>query len=211
MKPRLIVITLTLALACDSPVAPVVGDLPRDLVPFPWMTATWADVGRTCSPTSLAVPLPPFALSALDLDEPPEVQTIDDRNAALSRRIPGGYGGLFLRDDVYTVVLVDPTKRAQAIAALRAAGLTGIPTSAAAERGRWTFGELYDWYQLLNSRIWVLGLSMARDIDEAANRITYEVYSEQDRAALEALLTRMGIPCRLVAIDVEPLGPPMPR
>jgi len=211
VKLPVISILLLGALACDSPVAPVSGDVPRDLAPFPWTTATWADVGRTCSTTSVAVPLPALALTALGANEAPDVQTIDDRYAALSRNVPGGFGGWFIRDSVPTIVLVDPSKRAQAVAALRAAGLTGIPTTAAVERGRWTFGELYDWYQLLNSRIGVLGLPMARDIQESANRIEYEVYSEQDRATLEELFIRMRIPCRLVAIYVSPYGPPVPR
>lgn len=210
MKPFVAFIALPVALACDSPVAPV-GDLVRDLAPFPWTTGTWADVGRTCSPTSLAVPLPALALTAIGLDEPPEVQTIDEEYASLSRHVPGGFGGVFIRNYAVTIVLVDTSRRAQAVEALIKAGTPGISAATVVERGRWTFGELYDWYQLLNSRIGVLGLPMAHDIQESANRIEYEVYSEQDRATLEELFIRMRLPCRLVAIYVSPYGPPVPR
>ena len=142
--------------------------------------------------------------------------TIDDQWAAIARTVPGGWGGMFLVSGTPTIYLVDPSKRSEAVAALYAAGV-GRPSydvrQAQVLRGRWDFGQLYDWYNYINSVAFarVPGLA-STDIDEKQNRLVYGMVDDNSKSQLQALFQSLGVPCELAVVNVTgsfiPSAPP---
>jgi hypothetical protein len=157
--------------------------------------------------------------------QPGRVRTRDDHAAALARRVPGGYGGLYVEYDPplqpdgairfetrrAVVFLVDTT---QSETALRALSSTEPPVQfrlnvahARTRPARWSFAELYDWYGLLHTIVWREGV-VTSDIDERQNRIVYGVENAAGRERLERQLARLDLPCFLVGVRVA--GPRVP-
>lgn len=184
--------------ACSNTteVKPVLDESPR-----------WANVGKSCDDNAPAVLLSSARHDSL----PAEYLGPPDRKwAALARTAPGGIGGIYAAGPNYTeyfVLLTDPAKKVEAFAAIRAA-FPGIETSFPLERaqvakGRWDFAQLGDWYGYLLMR-GAFRVATSSDIDEKGNRLDFGVPDEAARATLEAWLTSLDVPCRLVAIHIQP-------
>lgn len=168
----------------------------------------WANVGKSCDDTAPAV-----LLAAARRDSLPTtfLAPPDQRWADLARTAPGGIGGIFqvgpnVTGD-YFIWLTDPSKRAEAIAAITAAfpGLENFfPFDRArVMKGRWDFAQLADWYGYLLLKGPIPGIRTS-DIQEGSNRLEFGVPNEEARAALEQWLTALDVPCRLVAIRITP-------
>jgi hypothetical protein len=186
--------TLALAAACDSssPSEP-------NLEPLPEPNLQWADVGMACVEDAPAVPLTPEQRAALPV---PSFMNADDRLAAESRDVPGGWGGFFYRDGVATAYLVDPSKLTEATAAMT--GSLFMPRAPdVALKGRWTFAELRDWKLHLSVHGAMVGATVV-DAQETRNRLEIGVPEEASRSAFEARLKDIGAPCWLVAIYIAP-------
>jgi hypothetical protein len=181
---------------------------------------TWARLSRSCpadAPIRLAAPRAP----------PPagRVRTRDDHAAELARRVPGGYGGLYVEYDPplqpdgairfetrrAVVFLVDTTQRDAALRALSStAHSEQLPLNVVHARtraARWSFAELYDWYGLLNNIVWREGV-VSSDIDEKQNRIVYAVENAAGRERLERRLAPLDLPCFLVGVASPALSSP---
>jgi hypothetical protein len=192
-------LVLVTAIACADATSPIPFALP---VPAGANDAEWADIGRTCGITS-----PAWLLSGERADSLPAVgafPNLDGKLAAAARVVPGGFGGLWVQDNVLTFYLVDTTEHAAAASALSSSGLTAGEWNWSVTNvlpGRWDFAQLYDWYRYLDQHVWTVPGMALSDIDEAKNRIHYGVADAQSRAALEALLKKLDVPCYLVAIQ----------
>ena len=176
--------------------------------------SSWARLTHPCpadAPVRFAPPrLPPA---------PGRFRTRDDHDAELARRVPGGYGGLYVeyepplqRDGAIRtetrrafVFLVDTTQRE---AALRALSSTAEPgqfplnvVGAQTRPARWSFAELYDWYGVLLSAAVRDGV-VTTDIDERENRLVFGVEDALGRQRLEQQLARLDLPCFLIGIRV---------
>jgi hypothetical protein len=206
--------------ACHPPVARRPAEPARAPVIAPSDTS-WARLSHSCpadAPVRLAAPRAP--------PPPGRVLTRDDHAAELARRVPGGYGGLYVEYDPplqpdgairfetrrVVVFLVDTT---QSEAALRALSSTAhpeqLPLNVAHARtrpARWSFAELYDWYGLLHNIVWREGI-VTSGIDEKQNRVVYGVENAAGRERLERQLARLDLPCFLVGVRVA--GPFVPR
>jgi hypothetical protein len=198
--------------ACARPAPQNPGVLSRPPV-IPASDSTWARLAHACpndAPTRLAPPRPAPA--------PGQFRTQDDRAAELARRVPGGYGGLYVEYDPplqpdgairfetrrAVVFLVDTTQRDTALRALSSElNVVGARTRSA----RWTFAELYDWYGFLLARGVRDGV-VTTDIDEKENRIVFGVESAFGREQLERQLAPLDLPCFLVGVRVP--GPRVP-
>jgi hypothetical protein len=132
--------------------------------------------------------------------------TFDDDLAAAARVVPGGFGGMMYLNGTPTFYLVDTTQHAAAAAALVSSHLsTNFSWSSAnVLPARWDFAQMYDWYHYLGMHATTPGISIT-DIDEGKNRIMFGVVDTQARAALEARLAVLDVPCYLVAIEI--MGP----
>jgi hypothetical protein len=167
----------------------------------------WANVGKSCDDNAPAVLLSPVRRDSL----PPEhAGNSDQRWVDLARSAPGGIGGIFQvgpnGTGDYFIWLTDPSKKTEAIEAIIAAfpGLAGFFPFERAHivQGRWDFAQLADWYRYLLLKrppgIW------SSDIQEGSNRLEFGVPNEEARTALEQWLTALDVPCRLVAIRIQP-------
>ena len=166
-------------------------------------TAEWARLDRPCPINSPAYSLPAALRDSLP-PIPSNSPDDDDRWVQSARTVPGGFGGYFMRADGREgIYLKQPEKRAEAVAALNLRPVTGvmIGSDVVAERGRWDYVQLYEWYRYLRPRIRERGL-WSTDLDEARNRILIGVESDASRRRLEAELGTLGVPCFLVAIEI---------
>lgn len=186
---------LALAAGCDRLSQPVeTNELLPDSNP------RWADVGLACSADAPAVPLTGEQLATLPAPSPGNA---DDLLAQESRDVPGGWGGMFVRDGVVMVYLVDPSKLPEAVAAMT--GSSFMPrTPQVALKGRWTFAELNDWKNYLSVHQALTGVNaITVDLDETENRLLVGVADESSRALLEAKLRALDAPCWLMAIRIQ--------
>lgn len=183
--------------------APVVD--PRD--------STWIPRDRACPP---AAPVRTAPERAFRTGRPP---TEDERDAALARQVPGGYGGLYLeynppplrgerpRPETRRVVvlLVDTAQREAALRALAPAIQKERPDldvlRARVQPARWTFAELYDWQGVILTPGLRDGVTTI-DIDERENRIVFGVVDSAARGRLAQRLAQLDLPCFLVGIEV---------
>ena len=161
----------------------------------------WASLGRPCPATEVARSLSPIARDSLTS---PVAVTVDDRWAAIARRVPGGWGGFFYESGRPTIYLVDPTQRDAAYAALQAEGIPAM--SAHVKTGHWDFAQMYDWYRYLSPHIWSIEGVHQSDIQESANRLEYTVLDQATRDEVDRVLTELMIPCFLVATRVGPMA-----
>jgi hypothetical protein len=171
-----------------------------------------ADLGRTGACTGPATSLPPQLAAALPA--PGGLRTPDDRWADLARRVPGGFAGVMYdlapagapprTTGRPILMLVDPTRAAEAKAAL-APHLPGFDVAGAEVRAvRWDFAQLYDWYRHLGGLVWSEGGVTMSDIDEAANRLAYGAANEAARERLAQRLASLSLPCDLVVVRIVP-------
>jgi hypothetical protein len=163
------------------------GDIPR-----------WADVGKTCTDQSPAVPLAPSKVVSFSHGS-------DDRWAAISRDNPGGFAGIIVNSSQQLVVLMtDTTQRAAVFAALQA---NGISTSGATVRQvRWSFAQLFDWLGYVDHALppGFFAFVTTVDIDEANNRLTFGISANLFVTPSEGELATLDLPCRLVYLEVVP-------
>jgi hypothetical protein len=163
-------------------------------------TVAWANVGKACTSASPAFSLPQARADSL----PPAIgnRFPDDSWAAAARVVPGGFGGVIIRDGSFTFFLVDTTQHQAAASALDARGVSPGVNWATAKvlPARWDFAQLYDWQRYLAGHIRTVRI-ITSDIDEAENRLYYGVTTGIARQELESALATLDVPCNLVAIE----------
>ena len=146
-----------------------------------------------CAADSAAPSFPPIPRDTIS---PERAATPDAREAAISRRVPGGYAGHYIDRGRIVVRLVDPAQRAAALAAL--GPLLKMDLSRAEVRpARWDFSQLYEWYRYLNDRLEGV---RSGEIDKVRNRISYYALWETDRPKVEQQLAALRVPCGLVYV-----------
>ncbi len=154
-------------------------------------------------PAALAAALPPLP----DAANPALRANIDERMAALSRRVPGGFAGVFFEGDRPVLLLTDPSQAPEAKRALALAPeLADFPVAdAAARQARWDYARLYDWYRHLRRQGLAAGNGdvISTDLDESANRLHFGVVDAAARDRLAARITALGVPCDLVLVSIE--------
>jgi hypothetical protein len=147
--------------------------------------------------------------------ESPPPYTIDDRFAALARKVPGGFGGLWLEGTVLHVNLVDLSKREQAQSALKVElrGELG-PGAATGQRasvdldgivfhqGRYDYVQLTGWYARLPAALGYEGIT-STDIDERRNRIRIGVRDAATANRVRRRIRELGIPSGAVLLRQE--------
>ena len=166
----------------------------------PW---NWADVGQTCTVTSLAYPLPD---GLRDTASHPFRSASDNSwedKANLTQNIPGGFGGIGHREiHPRTIVyLLDTAQLSAAVPALVSAGLLPPNPIVGAVQGRFTYSQLYDWFRYIQTHILGVRVVMGT-LDDRRNRIMLGVEDQAARAELERKLAEMHAPCFLVALRV---------
>ncbi len=163
----------------------------------------WADVGKVCTTSSPAYPLPdalrdtsahPFGLAHVSDWE---------TKAKLTQDIPGGFGGIGHREvHPRTIVyLLDTTKLADAIPVLVSKGLLPVAPVVAAAQGRFTYTQLYDWFRYIQMHIRGVAV-VGWTLDDRRNRIFYMLEDEAAATNLGHRLAEMDAPCFLVAVEV---------
>ena len=172
---------------------------PTSPEPFVDPTLRWAELSKACTSDDVAVSLSDDRKAST----PPRTAFLneDDKSADVARAIPGGWGGpAFFRNGVYYMYLVEPNQRDAAVAALISRGIAVSGTQFL--KGRWDFGQLYDWYRYLGPNALQSVLWSSSHIDEAENRLEYTVINETERSKLESFLSSLDVPCYLVAIGI---------
>ena len=163
----------------------------------------WANVGK-CTTDAPATDLPLAARDSLGYPfgrfgrgDPWAARAI------VSRRVPGGWGGLALRGkgEDYGIYLIDTTQRSAALAALAAAGIRSISPTTVAVQGRWTYAQIYDWFRYIHSHLRGVAVN-SWTLDEQRNRIYYGVEDEAAALELDRRLTALKVPCFLVVREV---------
>lgn len=130
-------------------------------------------------------------------------RTVDDETADIARQVPGGYGGRFKEDGLMTISLVHPELKEEAIAALLMLR-AGVGHAPRVKKGRWDFGQMYDWNRYLKARgIWSIDGVHSSSIHESANRLHYGVTLE-GLVPLSAFLGSLQVPCELLVLSVGP-------
>jgi hypothetical protein len=188
-------------MACGGVTEPSV----PNIVPAGESDPAWANIGKTCSPSSAVAIVPANKRDSLPPLTHGPTRSSDDDWADAARSIPGGWGGLFVENGTPTIFLVDPSKRAAAIAAMRGRGI-GSPLDLSQTRvkpGRWDFAQLADWYRYFNLYMFTIPGLRSGDINEVRNRIEFDVTDGTARSAFESLFAHMDLPCYLVAIKTQ--------
>src|SRR6266545_2424709 len=152
----------------------------------------WANVGE-CSPDAPARELTRAARDSLGnpFGRPGTQDVLADR-AAISRIVPGGWGGLTrpAQGEGAAIFLVDTTKRDTALAVLLNAGVRYIARTSQAKQGRWTYTQLYDWFRYIQSHLRRVAVTMWA-LDEWRNSIRYGVETEEAGLELDRQLTAL--------------------
>jgi len=164
----------------------------------------WADVGKNCTPDAPATELSRAARDSLGYPfGPPGKGDSWEERARLAPKIPGGWGGLELRENghPFGIYLIDTTQRTRALAALEAAGVPYISPATHATQGRWTYVQIYDWFRYIQSHLRYVAVN-AWTLDEYRNRIWYGTEDEAAALELDRQLTALNVPCFLVAREV---------
>jgi hypothetical protein len=163
----------------------------------------WADVGKTCTRESPATELATVARDSLGAPFGSGRHDPWAERAALSRTIPGGWGGLesLQSGRPFGVYLLDTTQRSAALSALLAAGVKYISADTKAVQGRWTYGQIYDWFRYIHSHLRHVAVN-SWALDEWRNRIYYGTVDESAGLELDRQLTALNVPCFLVAREV---------
>jgi hypothetical protein len=161
----------------------------------------WADVGKSCTPDAPATELAKPARDSLGT--PFGRADVWGTRAKIARDIPGGWGGLAIREKRrgYAIYLIDTTQRSAALAALGAAGVLYISADTEAEQGRWTYVQIYDWFRYIHSHLRHVAVNMWA-LDEWRNRIYYGTEDEAAGLELDRQLAALNVPCFLVVREV---------
>lgn len=210
MRPRLLVATISLAsglfAACHDD-----GLLSPDVVPAGAQDAAWADVGRACRPSSPIRELTSAERAKVSQRIKSTRQDYDAVFAGIARRIPRGFGGVFIADGRFKVHMQDTTRRDATFrefakfAELR----RYVQSNTDLVPARWNYNQLFYWYRYLESELGFFDGLVLRDLDEGKNRISFGVRDAAARADLEARLQALAVPCYLVGIEIT--GPVSPR
>jgi hypothetical protein len=149
---------------------------------------------------------PTFLPPAQSTGPSEEEQTPNAKLARLSRHVPGGLGGVLLRDRTWVLQLSQPASRDSAVRALRSVADLPFPrealTAPHVERVRWTFNELYQWYRAIVRTAGAAPSLTA--IDVFSNRIVLRVSDEDAVHEVVQRLAALSLPCDLVIIEVGP-------
>jgi hypothetical protein len=186
------------------------GLLSPDVVPAGANDVEWADIRRSCRPTSPIRDLDASQRRIANAFIEGYGRTVDDEWAEVSSKVAGGFGGYFLQGARYQVYLQDTTDRAAKLRSLAAQAQLSALTESNTDLlpGRWNYGQLFRWYRYLQSEVGLGEGTWATDLDEALNRVNMIVIDTDARALLEARLKALDLPCYLVAIEVR--TPPSP-
>jgi hypothetical protein len=161
------------AAACDS-------TTPADDEPI----ASAFDVRRGCTADAPATKLPADQRASLKPMHPADYH---GQLAALSLRVPGGWGGYWLDDGRPMMALVDPTQKEATVAALRAAGFESSLENVEVKKVRWSYVDLYDWREYI------------RPVE---NRILLGAPDQAALTRLEGSLVDLDVPCFLVTTGI---------
>jgi len=162
----------------------------------------WADVGKPCTKESPATELAAAARDSLGTPFGAGRHDPWAERAALSRTIPGGWGGLESRQPgPFGIYLLDTTQRSAAISALLAAGVKYVSWDTKAVQGRWTYEQIYDWFRYIHSHLRRVAVN-SWALDEWRNRIYYGTVDATAGVELDRQLTALNVPCFLVAREV---------
>ena len=146
--------------------------------------------------------------AALDAADSSALSGGEENLDRATRNIPGGFAAAFPENGQMVVLLVDPSKRDTALAALN--GLAPIPPfdpqRATVRKARWTFAQLRAWQAYLtmqggSSSVATVG------INHAANRIEFGTVGENGRRELLRELESLDVPCDLAAVSVLGVWP----
>src|SRR5262245_34818612 len=143
-------------------------------------------------------------------------RTASDPMAAIANQVPGGFAGIYLRNDAYgfVVMLRDTTQRSAALAVLDTLlprlYRRSVPVRDALVRpATWDYGELYSWQRFL----WTdasLGKDMVSiGIHDSKNQIVVGATNQRGRDRILRRLSALNVPCGLVEVTgpLVPNGP----
>jgi hypothetical protein len=145
---------------------------------------------------------------------PPGFISADEEFVALSKAVPGRFGGYFYGpNDQLTVYLVDLRQRHAALGVLLPALHRRYPRnpqrghpdprSIRFLQGQYDFGELARWRNVVDqNRLRFHGI-VSTDVDEARNRVVLGVEDAAAQADVRARLTAFGIPGGAVVVEVR--------
>lgn len=166
--------------------------------------------------TSAGTGLPviiPFAPTGSSSPAP----TLRDEYTAMASRVPGGFGGFYYDDDgTLTVLLVDPSKQAEARAALareqfvqnrtEAVGRTEFDVqSAETAKAQYPHDQLHAWLDELLHRLRSFAVTPTKSgISVRRNRIVVGVRSKNDRTKARTALDQAGFPEDAVIVELAP-------
>ena len=207
---RLHILVVTAAMCGAMSLASCSGDaaalLSPEVVPAGTSDPAWADIGRSCTPSSPVRDLDFVQRAAAQAYIGRYGADIDDLWADVAARAPGGFGGKFRADGRHKVYMQDTTDRAEKFRAMASVPeLRGLPAdSTDLVPARWNYAQLFRWYRYLQSgAVAYVDGWWGRDLDEVANRIHFAVRDADARSALEAKLKALDLPCYLVAIEIS--------
>lgn len=213
MRIRRLVVTAALfgatsLASCSEDVAAL---LSPEVVPAGSSDPTWADIGRSCTPSAPVRDLNVVQRVAAQAYIGRYGADIDNLWADVAERAPGGFGGKFRVGGRHKVYMQDTTDRGAKFRAMASVPeLRGLPPdSTDLLPARWNYAQLFRWYRYLQSgAVEYVDGWWGRDLDAVANRLHFAVRDADSRAALEARLKALDLPCYLVAIEVR--TPPSP-
>lgn len=156
----------------------------------------WADLARACEEPDAARDVPATAGDSITTAAP----DADDALAALTRDVPGGFGGTFTWRALRIVRLVQPGSASQALPVLIDRGV--IPaTGVEVLRSRWSFAQLRDWRRLLQARLAGVPGIVGFAIDQTEGRVVIRWEAEAARVAIEQRARADALPCHLLALE----------
>jgi hypothetical protein len=164
----------------------------------------WANVGKECTPDAPVAEIPPSARDSLGdpFGNPGKHNNPWEKRAEISRKIPGGWGGVTRKENGFgtRLLLVDTTQRVRALEALVAAGSPFSPDTPV-KQGRWSYSQIYDWFRYIHTHLRYVAVT-GWTLDEANNRIFYMLEDEAAAREFDRQLAGMNVPCFLVVRDV---------
>ena len=143
--------------------------------------------------------------SLLDANEHDGINRSEEGMASFSRELPGGYAGFWLVDGAPVFAMVDPTHAEVVRAALNerlgGSGYSLSPESPVIQV-RWSFAQLWEWNEYLESVIVSPEAFVFVDLDEMRNRIVVGLTSHAAREELAARLYARDVPCQLILLEL---------
>lgn len=196
---RLIVLVTALAAICACHRKETYVEPPRR------PAGSWANVGNECTQNSPVTEIPSSARDSLGdpFGNPGKHNDPWEKRAEISRKIPGGWGGVTRKENGFgtRLLFVDTTQRVRALEALAAAGSPFSPNTPL-KQGRWTYAQIYDWFRYIHTHLRHVAVT-GWALDEANNRIFYMVEDEAAAREFDRQLAGMNVPCFLVAREIS--------